>query len=283
MVASALGFASQAAKAASSGAVRQFSPFPVWVLLGAPGSGKGTYAKILASRLRLVHVSVGDLARRIFREEPERFAALQQRSEEGGMLPDDLVVDLLGQHLSKLQTGVADRGAEAPTHDAVLLDGFPRTVVQARRLDSLAPPIVALNVSIADCHVLSKMDGRRLCVSCGASYNIADVHDAEDDVYMPAMLPLRWRGDVVGASAAADNGSLRCDCGGLIVRRKDDVSPGVAAQRLRAHHNAAAEMLDFYRDKGVLEDYRVRYGLGDMDELVARLTAYCGASGVVSS
>lgn len=220
---------------------------PIWVLLGPPGSGKGTYASLIAPRFGLDHVSPGELVREAL-SRPE-LASQRRAVEAGQLLPDAMVIALLRERLCK--TPACARG--------VLLDGFPRTAEQAKLLDATANVVVALRIHLEDKHILAKIAGRRVCNVCSRSYNLANVCDKEGGVIMPPILP-------------SGGDPSRCDCGALLQARSDD-APAVAAQRLRRDHDASKPVLEFYRQRGVLMDHRVQRGVADMDDLAARLVA----------
>lgn len=216
-----------------------------WVIIGPPGSGKGTYAKCLAKRFNLDHFSTGDLARLKFKD-----PALRGLMEAGQLLPDDEIIPLLLERLKAVPASAS----------GVLLDGFPRTVQQATYLENLLPVSLALEIKLKDKHIMQKTAGRRICSRCGAGYNIADVHDVEDQVYMPPMLP-----------AAASSSS--CNCGGPLVSRADDVADVVAA-RLAVHHKSFAPIIQLYKEQNLLLEYRVHYGVGDMDKLFDNISTF---------
>eukprot|EP00929_Paragymnodinium_shiwhaense_P015998 TRINITY_DN124108_c0_g1_i1.p1 TRINITY_DN124108_c0_g1~~TRINITY_DN124108_c0_g1_i1.p1 ORF type:complete len:276 (+),score=60.94 TRINITY_DN124108_c0_g1_i1:55-828(+) len=237
-------------------AMKRAFGLPVWVLIGPPGSGKGTYAKILCKELRLAHISLGDVVRQTLKERGPGHEELRRHSDAGRLLPDTLAMELLTNRLRSI-------GSE--TVSAVLLDGFPRTAAQAQLLQEFAPPSIAVNVILNDKHILKKIEGRRLCGSCGASYNLADVADVQDNVFMPARPPK--------APAATPSEEPRCDCGGVLERRVDDALD-IARERLRGHHAEANGVIEFYRHRGALLDYRVHRGVDDMDWLRADIRSF---------
>ncbi|CAE8720812.1 unnamed protein product, partial [Polarella glacialis] len=231
-------------------------PLPIWVMLGPPGSGKGTYASALAPRFGLDHFSTGDLAREAL-QKPEN-AALRQMMNSGQLLPNSVIFQLLKQRLEQVPD----------TASAVLLDGFPRTVEQAEMLEAIRPVSLALQIVLKDRHILDKIAGRRSCGSCRRGFNVVDIHDDEDGVFMPPILPAAA---APGSALDRSQGQhLRCDCGGNLVKRADDLTE-VAAERLRLHHAEAGPLISYYAAQGVLMQHRVRRGVGDMDELSTRL------------
>lgn len=215
-----------------------------WVIIGPPGSGKGTYAKLLAKRFNLDHFSTGDLAREKLTD-----ASLRKLMDDGQLLPDSMIFKLLIERLGDVPQKAS----------GVLLDGFPRTLAQAEMLKQILPVQLALEIQLNDKHILAKTLGRRTCSDCGAGYNVADVHDDVEQVYMPKIL--------------SASGPDRCQCGGCLVQRKDD-APHVAQARLDAHHRSFDPILAVYRAQGLLLQHRVKYGVGDMDELYQRIDGW---------
>ena len=141
------------------------------------------------------------------------------------------------------------------------------------------------NIVVPDEHVVAKLLGRSGCDDCGKSYNVAAVHDDHNRVYMPPILPAAAASvaDVRGSGTSdsdsvIDISQLRCDCGGRLSSRADDTAE-VIEQRLVVYHSETAALVDYYRSEGVLAEYRVRYGTGDMEQLEQELRAllYSGA------
>lgn len=241
---------------------------PLWLILGPPGAGKGTYAALLAERFGVVPLSTGELARQAAQD--PRNAAFREQMDRGGLLPDHAVLALLRARLSELSSA-----GNCPP--AVLLDGFPRTLRQAQMLTQVGPVSLALQITLCDRHIAAKLAGRYVCRDCGRGYNSVRVDDPVDDVCMPPVLPRS-----LSCGGVADRGTpslhgVPCDCGGVLARRHDD-SPDVVEQRLREHHSREASVLSFYRKQGVLVEHRVRRGVEDADELSARVVA-AGAAG----
>lgn len=238
-----------------------------WVLLGPPGSGKGTYAKLLSKRFGgLHHVSTGDLARRAFTG-PEH-ASLRDRMKAGELLPTLTVVELLNSELRRVQP------------KAVLLDGFPRTPEQAQLVDEELSTSnaqrLAVQIILHEKHILAKIAGRRVCGTCGAGYNLADVDDAEDKVFMPPILPRSAApapGAAQGSSSKRNAAELRCDCGGCLLKREDD-DLDVARQRIKKHVDLEVPVANHFQRQGTLLTYKVHRGVGDIDWLSAQIEAH---------
>ena len=188
------------------------------ILLGPPGTGKGTQAKIIAERLGLLHVATGDM----FREAVQRGTELGQQAkaymDRGELVPDELTIAML---LERIEQPDAERG--------VVFDGYPRTVQQARALDEALSGRgkavdLALHLTASDEELVRRLSGRWLCSACGAIY-----HEATQPPKRPGV----------------------CDrCGGQLVQRDDD-RPEVVRERLQ-RQRPPAELLEHYRRQGKL-------------------------------
>jgi adenylate kinase len=186
------------------------------ILLGYPGSGKGTQAKVLSQKLGLFHVSTGD----IFREELARKSPLGQEVSgyisAGRLVPDRLVLEVL-----KARLAVETRG--------LLFDGFPRTVEQAEGLDSwfesrsqAIDSVIFLDVPEAE--VAARLGSRRTCTGCGKIYNTISNAPAKENV---------------------------CDVCGKPLMTRDDDKPEVIARRIQVYKDQTEPLLAYYRSSGV--------------------------------
>ena len=185
----------------------------VVILLGAPGVGKGTQAVRLADDTGAAHVSTGDLLRAARREGTPLGKKAQGYMDAGELVPDDLILELVREHLDSL-----------PADTDILFDGFPRTIAQADGLDTVLGG-VGLEVGVvvlfdADDEVLVKrLSGRRSCPECGSVYNVHFDPPAQDDV---------------------------CDrCGAPLVHRKDDNAETVE-RRLEVYKEQTAPLVAHY-------------------------------------
>lgn len=190
------------------------------VLLGPPGTGKGTQAKLIAQRLRLAHIATGDL----FREAVQQGTALGKRAKEfmdlGELVPDELTVAML---LERMQQPDAQQG--------VVFDGFPRTVQQARALDDAlagrgVAVALALHITASDDEIIRRLTGRWLCPRCG-------------EIYHEQTRPPKAAGV--------------CDACGSALTQRDDDRPEVVRRRLELQR-PATELLAHYRDQSKLVD-----------------------------
>jgi adenylate kinase len=187
------------------------------ILLGAPGAGKGTQAARLSRARGLPHVSTGDL----LRDNLKRGTPLGQEArgymDQGQLVPDELVLAML-----------AERVAAPDTARGYVLDGFPRTEVQARALEQRLKSddrVVVVDLQVSDESIVGRAAGRISCKQCGRVYHVENA-------------PPRETG--------------RCDaCGGELVQRSDDAAP-VVRERLRVYHEKTAPLVRYYRERGDL-------------------------------
>lgn len=206
------------------------------ILLGPPGAGKGTQAKLLAQRLELSHVASGDLFRANLEQKTPLGLTAKEYMDKGLLVPDEVTIQMVLERLQAL----GDRG--------VLLDGFPRTIPQAEALDrALAAQgdqvDAALLMEVSDAEVQRRITGRRTCQQCQAVYHVD---------YQPSRRP--------GV----------CDtCGGSLVQRADD-RPEAVQKRLQVYHSQTAPLVQYYEGQGKLA--RVD-GLGTVEEVQQRLVA----------
>ncbi len=180
-------------------------------LLGPPGAGKGTQAKLLAEKTGLVHLSTGD----ILREEVARSTALGQAAkgwmDKGDLVPDNLIVDMIRERITNA--------------DGFILDGFPRTVVQAEALAEITPLDGVINVALSREEVIHRLSSRRVCQDCGQIYNL---------LFNPPEM------------------DMRCDaCGSLLFLRNDD-QPDVIKNRYDVYAQETAPLIEYYSKQGLL-------------------------------
>ncbi len=189
------------------------------VLLGAPGSGKGTVGKILAENLKLAHISTGDLFRENLKNETELGKEAKAYMDKGELVPDEITVKML-----------AKRMEESDTANGAILDGFPRTKNQAVVLDKLLEERgnkvdMALNIDVPFDEIVERIANRRSCRGCSAIYNV---------VFNPPKV------------------EGKCDeCGGELYQREDQ-KPEVVQNRLEVYKNSSAELINYYDAKHVL-------------------------------
>jgi adenylate kinase len=191
------------------------------ILLGPPGSGKGTQASALEARESIPHIASGDLLRANVRDHTELGRRAKPYMDRGELVPDDLILDMMAERLS-----------EPDARQGYVLDGFPRTVAQAEalaerleRLGAQLDAVVYLNVPEAE--ILRRLSGRRTCPSCNAIYHVDT-------------MPPRRAGV--------------CDkCGTALIQR-DDERPEVVRNRLEVYAEQTQPLLDYYRQRGLLRE-----------------------------
>ena len=185
------------------------------IFLGAPGAGKGTQSDIVAERYGIPTISTGVMIREAIKNNTEMGLAAKSYTEKGALVPDEVVIGIIAERLSK-----------EDCQNGFILDGFPRTVPQAEALDKMGVDInCVVSLEVADERIVERMSGRRVCAKCGASYHI---------LYNPSK----------------DGES--CDkCGETLSIRKDDAAE-VVLDRLNVYHNQTEPLKDFYGKKGVL-------------------------------
>ncbi len=190
------------------------------ILLGPPGTGKGTQAKLIADRLRVLHIASGDL----FRDAAKQGTKLGMRAKEymdrGELVPDEVTIDML-----------LDRMDQPDAQSGVIFDGFPRTLQQAEALDKALASKgeeanAAFHITAPDDEIVRRLSGRWLCPTCGAIYH--------EQTHRPAQAQI-------------------CDdCGSELQQREDD-KPAVVRARLEKQR-PPAEMLEYYRSQEKLVD-----------------------------
>ncbi len=193
---------------------------PVLVLLGPPGAGKGTQARLLQESFGLVQLSTGDLLRAAVKAGTEAGLSARAVMEAGGLVPDEIVLAILNERLG-----------EPDLTQGIILDGFPRTGAQAEALDDLLARRgmevgAAVALTVDDAAMVERISGRHTCAACGEGY-----HDA---FKAPRVAGI-------------------CDaCGGTeMTRRADDTAETVAA-RLTAYHAETAPLIEHFARRGVL-------------------------------
>ena len=210
------------------------------IMLGAPGAGKGTQAKMIAERYGVPHVSTGDMFRANIKNGTALGAEAKKYMDAGELVPDELTVRIL-----------LDRVAKDDCKNGYVLDGFPRTIPQAKVLDEALDKIgeqvdYAINVDVPDENIIKRMSGRRACLSCGATYHIEHVPPKTADV---------------------------CDqCGSALVLRDDD-KPETVKNRLNVYHEQTQPLIAYYTEKGIL---RTVDGTLPMEEVFDAITAILG-------
>lgn len=190
-------------------------PTPMYlriVLLGPPGSGKGTQAKRLMEELKVAHISTGDLLREAVKAQSELGKKAKEFMNAGKLVPDDLVIALVREKISTLEGGF-------------LLDGFPRTIEQARKLEEISEIDTVINLEVDEDILVDRLTKRRSCKVCGGVYHLLFNPPKEDG---------------------------KCDrCGGELYQRSDDTEATVK-ERLRTYRKSTLPLVEYYQSKGNL-------------------------------
>ena len=210
------------------------------IMLGAPGAGKGTQAKLIAEKYGIPHISTGDIFRANIKDGTQLGREAKEYMDKGLLVPDELTVKIL-----------LDRVAKEDCKDGYVLDGFPRTIPQAKVLDGALCEIgdqvdFAVNVDVPDENIIRRMGGRRACLACGATYHTEYIPPKSEGI---------------------------CDvCGKQLVLRDDD-KPETVKNRLDVYHKQTQPLIDFYQEKGILKGVD---GTVPMDDVFAAITAILG-------
>ena len=190
------------------------------IMLGAPGAGKGTQAKMIAEKYSIPHVSTGDIFRANIKNGTDLGKQAKEYMDAGKLVPDELTVKIL-----------LDRVAQDDCKNGYVLDGFPRTIPQAEVLEDALNKLgdkidYAVNVDVPDENIVRRMSGRRACLKCGATYHIEHIPPKQEGI---------------------------CDtCGSELVLRDDD-KPETVLNRLKVYHDQTQPLIDFYTERNVLK------------------------------
>ena len=209
-------------------------------MLGAPGAGKGTQAKMIADKYNVPHISTGDIFRANIKNGTELGIEAKKYMDQGMLVPDELTVKIL-----------LDRVSQPDCTKGYVLDGFPRTIPQAEVLEKALNEIndhidYAIDVNVPDENIVRRMSGRRACLSCGATFHIVHVPPKTEGI---------------------------CDrCGKELILRDDD-KPETVEKRLAVYHEQTQPLIEFYSAKGIL---RTVDGTVDMMDVFEEITKILG-------
>lgn len=209
------------------------------ILLGAPGSGKGTQAELLQERLGLPHISTGEMLRDAVSEGTELGKKAEPIMEAGGLISDDLMNGIVAERLSRDDVS-----------QGFVLDGYPRTVDQAKSLERIdggngPGDLRVIQLSVPDDVIVSRVAARLSCPKCGAIYHRENCPPKEEG---------------------------KCDrCGSALVTRADDREGASVRKRLDEYHRATVPVVEFYRDKGMLHEID---GLGDVELIFEQIRKF---------
>ncbi len=201
------------------------------MLLGPPGSGKGTQAERMEDELGFVRLSTGDLLREAVRNETELGKRAKEYMDQGLLVPNELVIGLMKEKIDSLEGGY-------------ILDGFPRTLEQAEVLESITGIDAAINLDVDDEELVDRLTKRRSCPDCNAVFHLIYKPPAEEGV---------------------------CDrCGGELYQRSDD-SEETVRNRLKVYRESTFPLIEFYEKRGVLRNIDGKGDIGEIFEAIKAL------------
>ncbi|KXB01210.1 adenylate kinase [candidate division MSBL1 archaeon SCGC-AAA259O05] len=186
------------------------------IILGPPGGGKGTYASRISEEYGIPHIATGDILRREVNEKSELGKKVEDYLDRGALVPDEIVNEIVKKRIS-----------EPDCQEGFVLDGYPRTLAQAKALDEVTEIDLVINLEVSEEVIIDRLTNRRVCRDCGEIYNLKSMPPEKEGV---------------------------CDkCGGELYQREDD-RPEVIKKRLREYVERTQPVIDFYRGKELVED-----------------------------
>lgn len=208
------------------------------VLLGPPGAGKGTHAKILSERYGIPHVSTGDILRSHIQNETPLGKKAKSFIDNGRLVPDELVIEMMAHRLEN-----------PDVKKGFILDGFPRTAEQAKALDVILeklkmPLSFVLEFDTSEEVIVFRLSGRRACPNCGMNYHLQNITPKIEGI---------------------------CDkCGTALIQRKDD-KPETIKERLRVYHEQTEPLIQFYKDRKLIRMVNGNLEIGPLQNELARV------------
>ncbi|HLG30995.1 MAG TPA: adenylate kinase [Candidatus Brocadiales bacterium] len=206
------------------------------VFLGPPGAGKGTQAETISEERGLIHISTGNLLRQAVQEGTSTGVRAKEYMEKGLLVPDDVVLNIIAEKIS----------SDDHKHGFVL-DGFPRTLAQAKALDETLQNMgerldAVLYFAVSENTVTQRLSGRRTCKTCGANYHVQYIPPAREGI---------------------------CDkCSGQLYQRADDKAETIL-ERLRVYKEQTEDLIDYYKRNNILKEIK---GDGDVDKTYKMIT-----------
>lgn len=206
------------------------------ILLGPPGAGKGTMAEQITAKFNVEHLSTGDLFRYNIGNKTALGQLAKSYIDKGELVPDSVTCDMVEEKIASL-----------PQEQGFLLDGFPRNLAQAEALQKILAKLnrrltLVINIKLDDNLIVSRLEGRRVCKSCGASFHVVNRIPAVEGV---------------------------CDnCGGELIHRSDDKAE-VIANRLAVYHSSTSPLIEYYSKMNLVYDLD---NSGSMRDSVAKLS-----------
>ncbi len=202
------------------------------VLLGPPGVGKGTVASMLSSRHKIPHISTGDIFKQAIRRGTGLGLKVKSIVESGNLVPDEVANEVVRERLS-----------EPDAKKGFFLDGYPRTVEQARAMEKFSRPDIVLNLFADGKTIVERLSGRRVCPKCGSIFHLKNNPPKRKDA---------------------------CDkCGKALIRRKDD-GESVILNRLKVYEKQTAPLIDYYRGKGILAGIDANTNMDKIEKVLSQ-------------
>ena len=201
------------------------------VLLGSPGAGKGTYAKRILGIYGIPQISTGDMFREAIKNKTEIGLKAKGYMDKGELVPDDVTIGIVEERLK-----------QDDCENGFMLDGFPRTIVQADALSNVIAIDKVLNFTASDDTIIDRLSGRRVCKSCGAIFHIRNI--------------------IPKVEGVCDN------CGGELYQRDDD-KPESVKKRLDVYKKQTSPLIDYYKEKNLLADIDANKPIEQVDEIIA--------------
>ena len=191
------------------------------LIMGPPGAGKGTHAKLLCKEYNIVHISTGDMFRNAIKLGTAEGMIAKQFIDKGNLVPDDIVIGIVREKIQKNEC-----------NNGFLLDGFPRNIEQAKSLDIILDECgvkidAVLNLQVSDDILIKRISGRRVCSKCGETYHVVNHPPKVEGI---------------------------CDvCGGNLVQRKDDTEETIKT-RLKIYNKQTKPLLKYYEKQNLLKN-----------------------------
>ena len=210
------------------------------ILLGAPGAGKGTQAEKICEYCHIPQISTGNIIRAAMKNGTEAGKKAQEFVHAGKLVPDAVVIEMVNERLK-----------QDDCKNGFVLDGFPRTIPQAKALDDALTKIgekmdYAIDVDVPDENIVNRMGGRRACLNCGATYHI---------VFNPTKV------------------EGKCDACGADTVLRDDDKPETVQKRLAVYHEQTQPLIEYYDKQGILKSVD---GTKPMDEVFSAIVGILG-------